>query len=416
MTTKNLGILFALAFASASCGEVSMSEDPSNLPGFNTRVFHLEAPCMVMVDGVGMVDVENDYIPGVVACENGNAPLEALKAQAVQARGFLYYKLFVAGATSIGNSQSDQVYSCTSRLPNGPLAIHREAAAATKGQYLTWKDRIIAPFYVAGAIPPNPDPEDPINSCRGNGGADGTNTERWVTYNWGKSNCDIELTALGFVPADCNGNPANRGCASQNGESCLARTGVKYPDMFEYYYGDDIQLVVSTGQCGGPPIEPITDYDRFCGLKTDGSYCFDAATRVDCVAEYSAAEELCGGSCENGACVGAVEPTGDSCADAADGAYCLDNVTRIECAAGAVSLSEVCESGCIAGECATDPIEGNVDDPVVVDPGVDEGKQEVVSDFPGLVSASSGSSEGCNSIGAPVSLLALGVLGLLRRR
>lgn len=405
-----------LLLASA-CGEPVMTEDPSDLPGFNTRVFNLEAPCMVMVDGVGMVDIEADYIPGVVACENGNAPYEALKAQAVQARGFIYYKLFVAGATSVSNSQSDQVYSCA-HVPNGPSALHKRAASETKGQYLTWKDRIIAPFYVAGAKPPSPNPEDPIASCQGNGGADGTNTEKWVTYNWSKSNCDIEQTALGFVPADCNGNPANRGCASQNGETCLANTGVKYPDMFEYYYGDDIQLVVSTGTCGGPAVQPVTDYDRFCSLKADGAYCFDAATRVQCVDEYSAADELCGGSCVDGACVGGVEPTADACADVADGSYCIDNINRVDCSGGELAASEVCESGCINKECAVDPIEGDIDNPVITDPTeVDEGKQEVVNDFPGLVSPSAGQAGGCSAPGLlEPAFLGLFAVGFLRRR
>lgn len=416
MTKFSFAITLGISLFAGACGDVAMSDDPSNLPGFNTRIYYLEAPCMVQVDGVGMVDVENDYVPGVVACENGNAPYEALKAQAVQARGFLYYKLFVAGATSVSNSQGDQVYSCTSRLPNGPLAKHKMAAEETKGQYLTWKDKIIAPFYVAGSIPPNPDPNDPINSCKANGGADPTGTQKWVTYNWGKSNCDIEMTALGFVPDDCNGNPANRGCASQNGESCLANTGVKYTDMFEYYYGDDIKLVVSTGQCGGPAMDPVTDYDRFCGLKEDGSYCFDAATRVDCVGEYSGGEELCGGSCEEGACVGSVEPTGASCADQPDGSYCLDNVTRVECANNQLSVTEICESGCIDGQCAIDPIEGSVDGPMVDPAPVDDGKIENTTDFPGLVSPSNGAVGGCSSIDAPLSFFAFSLIGLVRRR
>lgn len=400
-----------------SCGETVSTEDTQ----LDTRQFPLEGPCMVTVDGIGTIDVEEDYLPGVVACENGNAPYEALKAQAVQARGFLYYKLFVARATSVSNSQGDQVYRCT-HVPNGPSELHKRAVRETKGQYLTWKGKIIAPFYVAGAKPPNPNPDDPINSCKGNGGADGTDTEKWVTYNWGKSNCDIKMTGLGLVTPDCNDNPNNRGCASQNGESCLANTGMKYVDMFEYYYGDDIELVNSTGMCGGPAPKPVTDYDRFCSLKADGNYCFDAATRVQCAGEYAADNELCAGACVDGVCMAGEEPTPTSCSDAADGAYCLDNITRIECAAGALSATEICESGCFSGQCSVDPLEGgnngtNNGTPVVVDPGTDDfGKQEPLAGFPSLVSPSSGTQSSCSTGFGEVSLLALGALGLLRRR
>jgi hypothetical protein len=415
MTRTSIPLFLAAVLLTTACGEV-VTQESSEGADLDTRVFPLEAPCMIMVDGVGMVDIEEDYIPGVVACENGNAPYEALKAQAVQARGFIYYKLFVAGATSVSNSQSDQVYSCTSRLPNGPAEIHKQAARETKGQFLTWKGKVIAPFYVAGAKPPSPDVNDPVGSCIGTGGSDPTNTEKWVTYNWGKSNCDIDMTPLGWVPADCNSNPANRGCASQNGESCLANTGMKYPDMFEYYYGDDIELVASTGTCGGPAPEPITDYDRFCSLKADGSYCFDAATRVQCADEYSAEDELCAGACEDGVCMAGEEPTQDSCADAADGSYCLDNITRVDCLGGALSATEVCESGCVDGDCAVDPVEeGNNGTPVVTDPDTDLGKVESKG-FPGLVSPSAGQEQSCATGFADPSLLALGLVGLLRRR
>src|SRR4029079_6008943 len=70
----------------------------------------LEAFCEADVSGSGTLDVENDYIPQVVVCENGGASLEALKAQAVAARTYLYYKLKRQG--SIGDGQGDQVYTC----------------------------------------------------------------------------------------------------------------------------------------------------------------------------------------------------------------------------------------------------------------------------------------------------------------
>lgn len=201
----------------------------------------MDAPCMVNVEGYGMVDLENDYIPNVVACENGNAPPEALKAAAIMARGFVYYKIKVEGRTVLRNSESDQVYRCSNR-PNGADARHFAAAAATTGIHPEWRGKIIAPFYVAGKIPPNPNAADPINSCNGAGGTNDAGTEGRVTYNYGKFGCDIEMTNLGLVTSDCTRNPHNRGAASQNGQACLANFGWEATEMLEYYYGADIEM------------------------------------------------------------------------------------------------------------------------------------------------------------------------------
>lgn len=379
---------------------------------------------MVNVEGIGMVDIENDYIPGVVACENGGAPLEALKAQAVQARGFLYYKLFVAGVTTIRNSTADQVYRCSYR-PNGPDEIHRQAARETKGQYLTWNDKVVAPFYVAAAIPPNPDPANPLASCKGTGGNDPTSTEKWVTYNFGKSACNIQMTNLGWVPDDCNRNPHNRGCASQNGEACLARVGWKYQDMMDFYYGSDIKIVNSTGTCGGPAPYELTDYDRFCGLKADGSYCFDASVRVDCTGTFSSANQLCPTECVDGACAQVEEPTDETCGELADGSYCVDNVTRVECAGNVLSMTETCPGGCDVGACQEVATNNTTPDPnnTNSNPNNSNPNNEnptTPGQFPALVSTSTGaSSGGCSATNESsfgwLMLLALGFFGRRRR-
>jgi uncharacterized protein YfaP (DUF2135 family) len=201
----------------------------------------MDAPCMVNVEGYGMVDLENDYIPNVVACENGDAPPEALKAAAIMARGFVYYKTKVEGATVLRNSEADQVYRCSYR-PNGAGPEHFAAAAATTGVHPTWRGNIIAPFYVAGNVPPRPNAADPIGSCKGTGGSNGLGTEGNVTYNYGKFDCDITMSSLGWVTSDCTRNAANRGAASQNGQSCLANFGWGATEMLEFYYGADIEM------------------------------------------------------------------------------------------------------------------------------------------------------------------------------
>jgi MYXO-CTERM domain-containing protein len=201
----------------------------------------LEAYCEAEVSGSGTLDVENDYIPQVVACENGGASLEALKAQAVAARTYLYYKLRRQG--SIGDGQGDQVYTCGN--PAGDK--HRKAAAETSGQVLRYQQTIIAAFYVAGALQSGPD-------CRG-GSSDPTGTEHYVTYNEGKTGDQVEQTTLGWVDP---GNLENRGCQSQNGAHCLSDEGWDYDSILRYFYGEDIDVTTAKGPCveGGDDDEP----------------------------------------------------------------------------------------------------------------------------------------------------------------
>lgn len=90
----------------------------------------------INVNGQGQIPTDTDYVPNVVFCENGLASFEALKAQAVAARTFAYYKMNLQG--SINDGTGDQVYSCN----GGPSALHFAAAAATEGEILYVKDNI----------------------------------------------------------------------------------------------------------------------------------------------------------------------------------------------------------------------------------------------------------------------------------
>jgi hypothetical protein len=195
----------------------------------------IAARCEAQVDGHGAVDVEAEYLPAVIACENGAADFEALKAQAVAARSYLYYKLETSGR--IGDGTGDQVFSCN----RPPAAHHFEAVEATAGEVLTWQDAVIAAFYVAGAIPQTADcvpaPAD----------ADPTNTERYVTYNQGRRGADNRPSPLGH-PA----SPRNRGCKSQNGAHCLAAAGRSHAQILRFYYGADISIETAVGACVVP--------------------------------------------------------------------------------------------------------------------------------------------------------------------
>ncbi len=255
----------------------------------------LTAYCEANVKGVGLVETETKYLPSVVHCENGGAPFEALKAQAIAARTYLYYKMETAG--SIADGTSDQVYSCGS----APNAQQIKAVADTAGQVLRYKGVTICSFFVAGgaASPPG---------CVGSSAAA---TEKYVTYNEGKSGAGIEQTTLGWVSPT---NTRNRGCLSQLGSRCLDAAGKTFDEIVRFYYGADITLETATGPCVGtpppvdagvdtaPPDAPAKDTGSAAtdsGAAADSGAATDAATDAD-AADARDAGELDGtlqGSC-----------------------------------------------------------------------------------------------------------------------
>ena len=195
----------------------------------------LEAPCDAPVAGTSGVDIELDYLPHVVKCENGAASYEALKAQAVAARSYLYYKIERNG--SIADGTSDQVYSCDRE----PSQIHYDAVADTAGIHLVYQNTLVCTFYVAGAHP-----SDEISCIATADDPEDFNTEHYVTYNWGYSGSEVQQTHLGWIDDD---NLANRGCMSQNGSDCLSDQGWGYEDILRFYYGADIGFAVAEGEC-----------------------------------------------------------------------------------------------------------------------------------------------------------------------
>ncbi|MCX4243400.1 SpoIID/LytB domain-containing protein [Paraliomyxa miuraensis] len=247
-------------------GPVEVSRVPAPLPG---------AHCMVQVEGQGLLDMEDDYLPHVIQCENGGANLEALKAQAISARSVAYYSVETSG--SICDSQGCQVYSCGAT----PQPIHYQAVQETSGLYLNYNGTLTYGFYVAGDNNTSPP------ACVGVSGS----TEGWVTYNEGQSGTNVEQTALGFIhqPGD-NGYGQNRGCMSQWGARCLENNnGYDYLGILRFYYGDDIELTQAQGACvlplpgegstGEPPPESTSDasastsepgVDASTGIDPDG--------------------------------------------------------------------------------------------------------------------------------------------------
>ncbi|MDX9720021.1 MAG: SpoIID/LytB domain-containing protein [Myxococcota bacterium] len=251
-----------LALISVAVLLFACAEEPQD-DRYSRRSLALQAYCTATVEMTPgdsssriQVDVETDYIPRVIMCENGGADFEALKAQAVAARTYLYYTLNANG--HVKNGTVNQVYASSSSghcpLSRSPSQAHFDAAAQTAGQVLMWDDVVICGFFVAGAIPS-------ASSCiASSSDSDPTSTEKWVTYNWGKSGSDVTQTPLGWVSPS---NKYNRGCKSQNGANCLSQHGWGYKDILHFYYGMDVLLTTAEGACIAPvACSPTIDADE----------------------------------------------------------------------------------------------------------------------------------------------------------
>jgi MYXO-CTERM domain-containing protein len=191
-----------------------------------------KAYCSVNVIGKGSKDMEKDYLPHVITCENGGANLQALKAQAIAARSVAYYNMATKG--SICDSQGCQVYGCGAK----PSERAYKAVAETAGMILSYNGTLTYGFYVAGdsnASPPG---------CRDSGGY----TSHYVTYNAGKTGGSVTQTRLGYVGPPGFGQ--NRGCMSQWGARCLEnRLDYDFQRILRFYYGADIKIVQAAGDC-----------------------------------------------------------------------------------------------------------------------------------------------------------------------
>lgn len=86
------------------------------------------------------------YLYGVVAYEmNDNFPIEALKAQAIAARGYVAGRIGSYSKYDLGDTPSDQVYKGYDPSYKNVIA----AVDATKGQILTHNGRVVLPYYAA---------------------------------------------------------------------------------------------------------------------------------------------------------------------------------------------------------------------------------------------------------------------------
>ncbi|MHB8104613.1 MAG: SpoIID/LytB domain-containing protein [Dehalococcoidales bacterium] len=84
------------------------------------------------------LNMETEYLPVVVACENPDAPYESLKAQAVASRTFAFYKMLHEPRSDhydILDSELDQVYNPATLAAMSPAkqASITQAVKDTKG-------------------------------------------------------------------------------------------------------------------------------------------------------------------------------------------------------------------------------------------------------------------------------------------
>ncbi|MCK6536946.1 MAG: SpoIID/LytB domain-containing protein [Polyangiaceae bacterium] len=227
----------ALAVLSlAACGE-DRGPEPVGTITEAVKAPLASAYCQINVNGVNK-DTETDYLPHVITCENGGANLEALKAQAIAARSVAYYAMATSG--KICDGQGCQVYTCGA----APQAKHFQAVKETSGMYLSYDSMLTYGFYVAG------DKDPPPPACKGSGAS---STEKWITYNEGKTGAGVKMTALGYIPPSQPVYGQNRGCMGQWSARCLENSnGYDYDKILRFFYGADIQILQATGACVAP--------------------------------------------------------------------------------------------------------------------------------------------------------------------
>jgi len=242
--------------ACAAAPETEPSASRSTAPLALAKVTPLST---VHVEGAGALDFEGVYLPQVVCCENGAAPPEALKAQAVMARSYATFSYFDEGVGTperpLTGTTRDQAYFCKQPVSRAC----REAVAATAGEitaYANTRGARIAnvSFYVDGPRPaclagrsctcPKPaptvsfsPPDHPPDCECFTFASPGAANPAYVTYNWTRAGEDVTASRIGSLS-----NESNRGCGSQNIQSCLGYAGWSYRDMLKVFYGQDIEV------------------------------------------------------------------------------------------------------------------------------------------------------------------------------
>ncbi len=256
-----------------------------------------KAYCTIPVTGKGTKNMEEDYLPHVIQCENGGANLQALKAQAIAARSVAYYAMATKG--SICDGQGCQVYSCGAT----PNAKQIQAVKETAGMYLSYGGMLTYGFYVNG------DSKTAPPSCKG---SSSVSIEKYITYNEGKTGTNVQQTSLGYIGPPGYGQ--NRGCMGQWGARCLENNkGYDYKQILQFYYGKDIKILTATGSCVTP-------------VDTDGDGVPDS--KDNCKTVKNAGQKDTDSDGKGDACDG--DDDGDGVADAKDNCPVNKNAGQLD--------------------------------------------------------------------------------------
>ena len=148
-----------------------------------------------------------EYVGTVVASEMGNAPTEALKAQAVASRTYAVAQGVLKGKVISDNAAKAQAYRAGRTKYNACNA----AAKATEGQILKYGGRIATTYY-----------------CHSNGGRTYSSEEVWG----GKRNYLVSRKDPWTIEIK-NGHGVGM---SQVGAIAAAKSGVTYREILSFYY------------------------------------------------------------------------------------------------------------------------------------------------------------------------------------
>ena len=147
------------------------------------------------------------YIGTVVASEMGNAPIEALKAQAIASRSYACAQGVLSGKVISDNASKTQAF----RAPRCVYKKAQEAAEATAGQVLTYGGKYASTYF-----------------CHSNGGRTYSSEEVWG----GKRNYLIARKDP-WTTEKKNGHGVGM---SQIGAITAAKQGVKFREILSFYY------------------------------------------------------------------------------------------------------------------------------------------------------------------------------------
>lgn len=177
--------------------------------------------------GVSIGDVVKvpfeEYVATVVACEIGNALIEACKAQAVASRTFAVSKGVLDGKVISDSSSSDQAYRA-GRLKSGLYPNAENGTLETNGEILTYNGKPINAVYSA---------------C--NGGHTVSSQERWGGIRPYLPSQDD--------PWDDSTKRTGHGVGmSQRGAKAMAKAGKTYKEILAFYYpGTVIETIEEKG-------------------------------------------------------------------------------------------------------------------------------------------------------------------------